>query len=56
MYLTSDEFRALAQLPAGEPAKTRYSVPPFGIDVFEGRLDWLLLTEAELDSEAAASA
>ena len=31
-------------------------MPPFGIDVFEGTLEGLLLGEAEFDSAAAAEA
>jgi CYTH domain-containing protein len=54
MYLTQDEFAVLAQLSAKKLCKTRFSVPPFGIDVFEGVLEGLLLAEAEFDSAAAA--
>ena len=56
MYLTQDEFHLLAQLPARELTKTRFSVPPFGIDVFDGRLQGLVLAEAEFDSETDAEA
>jgi len=56
MYLTKGEFGVLAQLPARTLSKTRYSMPPFGIDVFEGALKGLLLAEAEFDSPAAADA
>ena len=56
MYLTEDEFHVLVHLPAKELSKTRYSVPPFGIDVFEGALEGLLLAEAEFDSAAEAEA
>jgi len=56
MYLTEDEYRLLARLPAKTLAKTRHSVPPFGIDVFEGKLKGLLLAEAEFESAAAAGA
>jgi CYTH domain-containing protein len=56
MYLPQDEFCVLSQLPAKELRKTRYSVPPFGIDVFEGGLDGLILAEAEFDSAEAADA
>jgi hypothetical protein len=38
IYLTQDEFRLLAQLPGKTLRKVRYSVPPFGVDVFEGAL------------------
>jgi CYTH domain-containing protein len=56
MYLTKDEFGVLAQLSAKKLSKTRYSVPPFGIDVFEGTLQGLVLGEAKFDSAAAADA
>jgi CYTH domain-containing protein len=56
IYTTEDEFRVLAQLSAKELSKTRYSVPPFGIDVFEGTLEGLLIAEAEFDSATAADA
>ena len=56
MYITESEFCVLAQLPARELSKTRYSVPPFGIDVFEGALEGLLLAEAEFETAAAADA
>jgi len=54
LYLTHAEFLVLAQLPGNELIKTRHSVPPFGIDVFEGGLEGLFLAEAEFDSEEAA--
>lgn len=56
MYLTNDEFKLLATLPAKHLKKIRHSVPPFGIDVFEGILSGLMLAEAEFNSEAEASA
>jgi CYTH domain-containing protein len=54
MYLSSDEFLVLSQLPASELVKARYSVPPFAIDVFAGPLAGLFLAEAEFGSEDAA--
>jgi CYTH domain-containing protein len=54
MVLTEDEFCVLAQLSANKLCKTRYSVPPFGIDDFEDTLEGRLLAEAEFDSAAAA--
>jgi CYTH domain-containing protein len=54
MYLTKHEIGILAQLSARKLTKTRYSVPPFGIDEFEGALEGLLIAEAEFDSAAAA--
>lgn len=56
MCLTQEEFRVLAQLPARTLSKIRYSVPPFGIDVFDGTLQGLVLAEAEFDSDASAAA
>ena len=56
MYLTEEEFRVLAELPAKRLSKTRHSVPPFGVDVFEGKLEGLFLAEAEFDSAAEADA
>ena len=54
MYLTESEYFVLAQLSAKKLNKTRYSVPPFGIDAFEGELKGLLLAEAEFDTAADA--
>jgi CYTH domain-containing protein len=56
IYLTGDEFCVFAQLSAKRLSKTRYSMPPLGIDVFEGELEGLLLAEAEFDSAAEADA
>lgn len=56
VYVTASEFGVFAQLPAKILHKTRYSVPPFGIDVFAGELDGLVLAEAEFDSAAEAEA
>lgn len=56
IYLTADEFRLLAQLPANVLCKTRHSIPPFGIDVFEGPLQGLIMAEAEFESEEEAAA
>ena len=56
MYLTREEFDVLARLPAKVLTKVRHSVPPFGIDMFEGMLSGLILAEAEFNSAAEASA
>jgi CYTH domain-containing protein len=56
IFLTEGEFRVLAQLPAKRLSKTRYSMPPFGIDIFEGTLKGLVMAEAEFDSPEAAGA
>jgi CYTH domain-containing protein len=54
MYLRQDEFHLLARLPSRKLVKTRFSVPPFGIDVFADSLEGLVMAEAEFDSAAAA--
>jgi len=54
MHLTRDEFCLLTQIPAKILSKTRYSIPPFGVDVFEGPLQGLILAEAEFDSAETA--
>jgi CYTH domain-containing protein len=56
MYLSESEFAVLARLPAKQFSKTRYSVPPFGIDVFQDELQGLVLAEAEFDSPSEADA
>jgi CYTH domain-containing protein len=55
-YLSAAEYRVLAALPAAVLTKTRYSVPPLGVDVFDAPLAPLVLAEAEFDSEAEARA
>jgi CYTH domain-containing protein len=55
MYLNAAEYAALAQVPAASLRKTRLSVPPLGVDLFEGALAGLVLAEAEfVDYEAMA--
>jgi CYTH domain-containing protein len=56
IHLTEGEFHVLTQLPARKLTKTRFSVPPFGIDVFDGTLQGLILAEAEFDSAETAEA
>ena len=56
IYLTEDEFRLLSQLPGKMLNKVRYSVPPLGVDVFEGTLAGLRLAEAEFNSAEEADA
>ncbi|MFI5633240.1 hypothetical protein ACIA8E_28420 [Streptomyces sp. NPDC051664] len=55
-YLSSDEYRLLASLPAAVLVKKRLSVPPFGVDVFEPPLHGLVLAEAEFTSDEEATA
>ena len=56
IYLKECEFDVFAALAAAVLTKTRYSVPPFGIDVFGGSLSGLVLAEAEFTSGDEASA
>lgn len=56
IYLSEAEFRLLAELPAKILRKVRYSLPPFGIDVFEGSLQGLRMAEAEFESAAEPDA
>ena len=51
-YLTDEEYNAIKALPAAVIAKTRYSFPPLGVDVFEGPLEGLLIAEMEFETEA----
>ncbi|MEU1270657.1 hypothetical protein [Streptomyces sp. NPDC005799] len=55
-YLSPAEYDLLASLPAAVLTKTRLSVPPLGVDVFDGPLAGLVLAEAEFDSDEAALA
>jgi len=55
IYLTGAEFGVLANLPAKVLTKSRHSVPPFGIDVFDGVLTGLVLAEAEFHSAVEAA-
>ena len=44
------------RLPAAELAKSRLSIVPFGVDVFGGHLNGLVLAEVEFASAAEAAA
>lgn len=46
----------LATLPAAVLRKTRYSIPPFGIDAYEEPLRGLFVAEAEFDDDATMNA
>jgi hypothetical protein len=50
MYLDEAEHAVLSGLPGSELTKTRYSVPPFGVDVFTGTLAGLLMAEIEFEN------
>jgi hypothetical protein len=51
-YLTEDEYTLLRRLGGDAIRKTRHSVPPLGVDVFEPPLAGLVIAEAESESEA----
>jgi CYTH domain-containing protein len=55
-YLSEAEYEALLALPARVLRKTRRSLPPLGVDVFEGPLAGLVLAEAEFGSDEEAAA
>lgn len=52
-YLSREEFDLLAVLPGSTLRKVRYSIPPFGIDVFESPLSGLILAECEFEDDAS---
>lgn len=56
LYLSEDEYAALAVLPAAALSKSRLSIAPYGVDVFRGHLDGLVLAEAEFASVEEAAA
>ena len=49
-YLDEAEYEALAALPGAGLTKTRYSVPPLGVDVFAGALRGLVMGEIEFET------
>jgi CYTH domain-containing protein len=53
-YLSVAEYDLLASLPAEMLSKTRLSVPPLGIDIFDPPLHGLVLAEAEFITDDAA--
>ncbi len=53
MYLDAAEYAVLATLPATSLHTKRLSIPPLGVDVFDGALTGLVLAEVEfIDDEA----
>jgi CYTH domain-containing protein len=54
IYLSAAEYDLLASLPAQVLSKTRYSVPPLSIDIFDPPLHGLVLAEAEFSTDEAA--
>ncbi|WP_217572526.1 hypothetical protein [Streptomyces sp. GbtcB7] len=53
-YLSPAEYDVIASLPAALLSKTRFSVPPLGVDVFDGHLEGLVLAEAEFATDEEA--
>jgi CYTH domain-containing protein len=51
IYLSQSEYDVFAVLPAAVLRKTRYSLPPWGIDVFDGSLRGLVLAEIEFGTD-----
>ncbi|KQV12032.1 hypothetical protein ASE03_22275 [Kitasatospora sp. Root187] len=50
-YLSQAEYDVFATLPAAVLTKTRLSIPPLGIDVFDPPLHGLVLAEAEFTTD-----
>ena len=48
-YVNEGEYAVLSALPGLRLTKTRYSVPPFGVDVFTGELAGLAVAEVEFE-------
>ena len=55
-YLSPEEHDVFAALPAARLRKTRLSIAPFGVDVFAGPLEGLVLAEVEFASVGEAAA
>src|SRR5712664_3401816 len=53
-YLSAAEYVLLGSLPAGVLSKTRLSVPPLSIDVFDPPLHGLVLADVEFSTDEAA--
>jgi CYTH domain-containing protein len=53
-YLSAAEYDLLASLPAGVLSKTRLSVPPLSIDLFDPPLDGLVLADVEFTTDEEA--
>lgn len=56
IYLSEAEYELLARLDGHRITKLRYSVPPFGVDVFLPPLERLVLAEMEYDDDEAMAA
>ena len=56
LYLSRGEYAALAAVSGRQLTKTRYSIPPFGVDVFDPPLHGLTMAEIEFSSDDAMQA
>ncbi len=56
MYVNAGEFDTLSALPGRLLRKTRLSVPPFGVDLFDEPLSGVLIGEVEFATEDAMAA
>lgn len=55
-YLSKAEYGVLTALPADVLSKTRLTMPPFGVDVFDPPLNGLVLAEVEFTDDKTAAA
>jgi CYTH domain-containing protein len=55
LYLSEEEFVLFSGLPGRLLSKTRYSIPPFGVDVFAPPLAGLILAECEFNDDVTMS-
>ena len=55
-YLSAAEYDLLASLPAAVLSKTRLSVPPLSVDVFEPPLHGLVMADVEFTTDQEAQA
>ena len=53
-YLSAAEYDLLASLPAAVLSKTRLSVPPLSVDIFEPPLHGLVMADAEFSADHEA--
>lgn len=53
-YLSATEYELLALIPAEVLSKTRFSLPPLSIDVFDPPLHGLVLADVEFTTDEAA--
>ena len=53
-YLSAAEYDLLASLPAEVLSKTRLSVPPLSVDVFDPPLHGLVMADVEFSTDQAA--